>query len=153
MGGEQVHFATNIRGEVAVASAKIAYNTYKEVFESNEFAELNGANPQRLLWASTGTKNPEYSNIKYIESLIGPNTISTMPPETIKAYREHGHPTNQLGNQYTRACWIMSELTELGIDIDQVTQQLEDEGVKKFIASFDKLLATVANKSSKFASK
>jgi len=149
MGGEQVHFATNIRGQVAISSARIAYNTYKEIFKSTEFIKLaeQGASPQRLLWASTGTKNPEYSNIKYIESLIGPNTINTIPPATMDAYREHGHPEYRLENHYMKACWVMSELSELGIDIDKVTQKLEDEGVEKFITSFDKLISTLTKKS------
>ena len=155
MGGEQVHFATNIRGQVAISSAKIAYNIYREIFESRGFAQLveQGARPQRLLWASTGTKNPEYSNIKYIESLIAPNTINTMPPDTMDAYRDHGHPSYRLIDHFMKACWIMSELTELGIDIDQVTQKLEDEGVEKFIVSFDKLLATITGKSLEFLRK
>ncbi len=146
--GEQAHFATSIKGQVAISSAKIAYTIYKEIFEARQFAalELNGARKQRLLWASTGTKNKEYSDIKYIEAIIGKDTINTMPPETLNAYRRHGKPGASLEEHVKRACWVMSELTELGIDIDGVTKQLEKEGVEKFIEAFDKLTETLTRK-------
>jgi transaldolase len=99
---------------------------------------------QRLLWASTSTKNPDYSDVKYIESLIGPDTINTVPPETIDAYRDHGNPKSSLEQDVEEASWIMERLPELGINIDKVTQQLEDEGVKKFNAPFDKLMEALA---------
>jgi transaldolase len=148
-GGEQVHFAASIKGQVAISSARIEYTIYEEIFESDRFAKLvnQGAEPQRLLWASTGTKNPEYSDIKYIEAIIGKNTINTVPPETLDAYRKHGKPALRLKNHIKRACWVMSELTEMGIDIDSVTRKLEKEGVEKFIKAYDKLMDTLTKKS------
>jgi transaldolase len=128
----------------------MAYQIYKEIFGNNRFKKLadNGARVQRLLWASTGTKNPDYSDVKYIESLIGPDTVNTVPLETIDAYRDHGDPKSRLEQDVEKARWVMAQLPELGISIDKVTQQLEDEGVKKFNEPFDKLMATLAKKSS-----
>jgi transaldolase len=148
--GEQAHFATSIKGQVAISSAKIAYTIYEEIFESKEFEKLaqNGARPQRLLWASTGTKNHDYSDVKYIEAVIGKNTINTIPPETLDAYRLHGKPVLRIKDHIKRACWVMSELTELGIDIDNITKKLEDDGVEKFIKAFDKLMDSISKKSS-----
>ena len=148
-GGEQVNFAASIKGQVAISSAKIAYTIYEEIFESKQFAKLvhQGAEPQRLLWASTGTKNHDYSDIKYIEAIIGKNTINTIPPETLNAYRKHGKPALRLKNHIKRACWVMSELTELGIDRDSITKKLENDGVEKFIKAFDKLMETLIKKS------
>jgi transaldolase len=147
--GEQAHFATSIKGQVAISSAKIAYTIYKEIFESREFDKLayQGARPQRLLWASTGTKNQDYSDIKYIEAVIGKNTINTIPPDTLNDYRLHGKPALRIENHIKRACWVMSELTELGIDIDSITKKLEDDGVEKFIKAYDKLMETLKIKS------
>jgi len=151
--GEQAHFATSIKGQVAISSAKIAYTIYREIFEDRQFAGLaqRGARKQRLLWASTGTKNKEYSDIKYIEAIIGKDTITTMPPETLNAYRSHGKPAASLEEHLKRACWVMSELTELGIDIDSVTKKLEKEGVEKFIQAFDKLMETLTKKNITFS--
>jgi transaldolase len=148
-GGEQVHFAASIKGQVAISSAKIAYTIYEEIFESKQFAKLvhQGATPQRLLWASTGTKNHDYSDIKYIEAIIGKNTVNTIPPETLNAYRKHGKPALRLKNHIKRACWVMSELIEMGIDIDSITKKLENDGVEKFIKAFDKLMETLIKKS------
>jgi transaldolase len=147
--GEQAHFAASIKGQVAISSAKIAYTIYEEIFESKEFEKLaqQGARPQRLLWASTGTKNQDYSDIKYIEAVIGKNTINTIPPDTLDAYRLHGKPALRLKNHIKRACWVMSELTELGIDINSITKKLENDGVEKFIKAFDKLMETLTKKS------
>jgi transaldolase len=147
--GEQVHFAASIKGQIAISSAKIAYTIYEEIFESKQFAKLadQGARPQRLLWASTGTKNHDYSDIKYIEAIIGKNTINTIPPETLNAYCKHGKPALRLKNHIKRACWVMSELTELGIDIDKITKKLENDGVEKFIKASDKLMETLTKKS------
>ena len=106
-----------------------------------------GARAQRLLWASTGTKNPDYSDVKYIESLIGPDTVNTVPVETLDAYRDHGDPKARLEQDVERAGWVLERLPELGISIDKVTQQLEDEGVEKFNKPFDKLMETLAKTS------
>ena len=144
--GEQAHFATKIRGQVAISSAKIAYKIYKETFESEQFLKL-GALPQKLLWASTSHKDPAYSDIKYVEALIGQDTINTIPLITLEAYRKHGDPALQLEVDIEKASWVMSELSEVGIDIKKVTKALENDGVKKFIKSFDKLMDALTKKS------
>ena len=145
--GEQAHFGTYVKGHVAVSSAKIAYKMYKEIFESERFRRLadKGARMQKLLWASTGTKNPEYSDIKYVEELIGKNTINTIPPATMNAYRDHGHPKERIELDLKQSEWVMDVLPELNIDIDAVTQQLEDEGVDKFNKQFDKIMSIIDN--------
>jgi transaldolase len=145
--GEQAHFATKIRGQVAISSAKVAYKIYQEIFESEEFAKL-GALPQRLLWASTSPKNPDYSDIKYVEAVIGPNTVNTIPLKTLEAYRDHGEPVSLLKENVEQASWVLSELSEIRIDLNEVTKKLEDEGVEKFINAFDKLIEAITKKSS-----
>jgi len=106
-----------------------------------------GARVQRLLWASTGTKNPDYRDVKYIEALIGPDTVNTAPVETLDAYRDHGEPKARLEQDVKEAHWVLRRLPELGISIDTVTQQLEDEGVEKFNKPFDRLTETLAQRS------
>jgi len=149
-GDKKTEIAKKVHGQVAISSAKAAYQIYKEIFGSNRFKKLldKGARVQRLLWASTSTKNPDYSDIKYIEQIIGPDTVNTVPLETIDAYRDHGDPKLRLEQDVNEANWIMARLPELGINIDNVTQQLEDEGVKKFNAPFDKLMEALTKKSS-----
>ena len=144
-GGPEADVAKQVHGQVAVASAKMAYQMYKEIFGSDRFKKLadKGARAQRLLWASTGTKNPDYSDVKYIESLIGPDTVNTVPVETLDAYRDHGDPKARLEQDVERAAWVLERLSELGISINKVTQQLEDEGVEKFNKPFDKLMETL----------
>jgi transaldolase len=140
--GEQALFGTYVKGHVAISSAKIAYKMYKEIFGSERFSRLadKGARTQKLLWASTGTKNPEYSDIKYVEELIGKDTINTIPPATMNAYRDHGHPKSRIELDLEQAEWVMNVLPELDINIDAVTQQLEEEGVDKFNKQFDKIM-------------
>jgi transaldolase len=137
-----------VRGQVAIASAKLAYQIYQEQFESERFGPLRdmGARPQRVLWASTGTKNPAYSDVKYIDALIGPDTINTMPMKTLLAYRDHGKPALRLTQYQEQAHMALKHLATLGIDLDAVTQQLEDEGVRKFIAAYDKLTLAFATR-------
>jgi transaldolase len=149
-GDKKTAIAKKVHGQVAISSAKVAYQIYKEIFGSNRFKKLldKGARVQRLLWASTSTKNPDYSDIKYIEQIIGPDTVNTVPFETIDAYRDHGDPQLRLEQDVNEANWIMAHLPELGINIDKVTQQLEDEGVKKFNEPFDKLMGALTKKSS-----
>ena len=148
-GGKQLDLAKQTRGQVAVASAKLAYQMYKELFASDRFKKLadQGALPQRLLWASTGTKNPDYSDVKYVDSLIGPDTVNTLPLETLDAYRDHGDPKVHLEENIKEANRIMAQLPELGISIDKITQLLEDEGIKKFNEPFDKLMEIITKKS------
>ncbi len=144
-GGHKAEVAKELRGEVAIANAKLAYEIYKEVFGSERFKKLEslGAKTQRLLWASTSTKNPEYSDVKYVEALIGPDTINTMPPETMDAYRDHGRPAARLEEDLGGAERVMARLPEAGVDIDEVTQALEEEGVDKFVKPFDSLIGTL----------
>jgi len=145
-GGEEAGIANRARGQVAIASAKVAYQIYKEIFAGDRFKKMaaEGARVQRLLWASTGTKNPDYSDVKYIEPLIGPDTINTAPLETLNAYRDHGEPKARLEEDVQEARRVLERLPELGIRLDHVTQQLEDEGVTKFNQPFDKLMETLA---------
>jgi len=141
--GEKAHFATKIRGQVAISSAKIAYKIYQEVFESEQFLKL-GASPQRLLWASTSQKNPKYSDVKYVEALIGPNTVNTIPLKTLEAYRDHGDPANLLEVGVEQSSRVLSELSEIGIDLKTITEELENDGVAKFIQAFDMLMDALA---------
>jgi transaldolase len=146
-GGQAAELAKKARGQVAIASAKISYQIYKEVFGSARFKQMasRGACAQRLLWASTGTKDPNYSDVKYIEALIGPDTVNTIPVETLDAYRDHGKPAVRLEQDIESAGLILERLPELNISIDDVTQKLEDEGVEKFNQPFDKLMMTLKN--------
>jgi len=141
-GGSKGEKAAGIKGEVAIASAKAAYQIYQEIFEDGRFQEAAeaGARVQRLLWASTSTKNPEYSDIKYVEPLIGSKTVNTMPLRTIEAYKDHGDPAPRIEEGVEEAWQTLETLDELGIDIDEMTQQLEEEGVDKFVTSYDQLL-------------
>jgi transaldolase len=144
-GGEAADLAKKVRGQVAIASAKMAYQIFKEIFGGDRFRKLadHGARVQRLLWASTSTKNPDYSDVKYVEALIGPETVNTAPLETLDAYRDHGEPKARLELYVKESRRMMERLPELGVGIDNVTQHLEDEGVEKFNQPFDKLMATL----------
>jgi transaldolase len=145
-GGDDVQLVKQVHGQVAIASAKVTYQIYKEIFGSDRFKKLTeqGACVQRLLWASTGTKNPDYSDVKYVEALIGEETVDTAPVETLDAYRDHGEPKARLEQDVEEAGWVLQRLLLLGIDIDQVAQQLEEEGVEKFNHPFDELMETLA---------
>lgn len=147
-GGADAAQAKSLRGEVAIASAKLAYQMYRHVFAHDRFMALKakGAQQQRLLWASTSAKDPKYSDVKYVEALIGPDTVDTMPMETVLAYRDHGQPQSRLLEQVDQARATFDALQKLGISLDAITQQLEDEGVAKFNQPFDKLLQAVKTK-------
>jgi transaldolase len=149
-GGKKADVAKKALGQVAIASAKTAYQIYKDIFGGERFKKLvaKGAHAQRLLWASTGTKNPLYSDVKYIEALIGPNTVNTIPMGTLNAYRDHGDPKARLEQNIEEDRRVLERLPELGIDIDVETRQLEDDGVVKFVKPFDKLMETLAQRSS-----
>lgn len=148
MDKSKADFVENIHGQVAICSAKAAYRIYKEIFYSERFRKLKeqGARIQRLLWASTSTKNPAYSDLKYVEPLIGPETINTVTLETLAAYRDHGKPASRLNKGGVKAAGTLRRLSEAGIDLDRATQQLEDEGVEKFVKAFDVLLNTLEEK-------
>lgn len=145
--GPRATLARKAHGQVAIASAKEAYRIYKEILEGQAFwsAAEEGARPQRLLWASTGVKNPRFSDVKYIDALIGPHTVNTAPPDTIDAYRDHGDPEARLEDGSAGAGAVLKSLAQLGIDLDQLTRRLEDEGIEKFSASFDKLLGILGD--------
>ncbi len=146
--GAKAETARSLRGAAAIASAKAAYQVYKEAFPSDRFSRLatKGARRQRLLWASTGTKDPSYSDVKYVEALIGANTVNTMPMETLNAYRHHGDPAPRLEESAGESVRNLGRLAEVGLDLTAITQQLEDEGVRKFADSFDRLMATLKEK-------
>jgi len=148
-GGKEEDLAKKVRGQVAIASAKMAYQIYREIFGSDRFKRLaaQGVRVQRLLWASTSNKNPDYSDVKYVEALIGSDTVNTAPLETLDTYRDHGDPKARLEQDVTEARWVMEQLPELGIRIDNLTRQLEDEGVGKFNRPFEKLMETLAQRS------
>ncbi len=147
-GGAKGDVARGLPGKIAVANAKIAYQKYEAVVGGARWKALaaKGARPQRLLWASTSTKNPKYSDTMYVEPLIGPDTVNTMPMETVEAYRDHGKPASRIREGVDDAARSVAQLREIGIDLAAATQQLEDEGVKKFIDPFEKLLASIEAK-------
>ncbi len=147
-GGAKGDVARGLPGKVAVANAKIAYQKYEAVAGGARWKALaaKGARPQRLLWASTSTKNPKYSDTMYVEPLIGPDTVNTMPMETVDAYRDHGKPASRIRDGVADAARSIAQLKEIGLDLAAATQQLEDEGVKKFIDPFEKLLASIEAK-------
>ncbi len=147
-GGPLAATAKTLKGQVAIASAKIAYTMYKRIFGTERFKNLaaRGGRTQRLLWASTSTKNPDYPDVKYVEPLIGPDTVNTLPPETLEAYRDHGNPASRLEEGVEEAAAVLQRLPELHIDLTQATQQLEDEGIEKFNKPYDSLLHTLEEK-------
>ena len=134
-----------LRGQVALASARAAYRISKDLFGSGRFKTLaaEGARPQRLLWASTGTKDPSASDVKYVEPLIGPETINTLPLATLEAYRDHGRPAPRLVEDRSDPEQVLARLADVGIDLPAATRQLEEEGVEKFVEAFDRLEATL----------
>lgn len=142
IGSEQ---ALALRGKAAVANAKLAYRRFQEIFRDGPFAEQlsRGAQVQRPLWASTSSKNPAYSDVIYVEELIGPDTVNTLPVATLEAFRDHGEPRTSITEGVDAAAATMDALAALGIDMDAVTDELQVEGVAAFAASFDQLLAAL----------
>jgi transaldolase len=140
--------ATKLNGRLGVANAKLAYQNYLEFFSGPrwEALEAQGATKQRCLWASTSTKNPEYRDVMYIEELIGPETVNTMPEETINAFQDHGRVELTLVKAVDAARKLFGSLAAVGIDYDDVTDTLEREGVQKFIDSFEELLDGIRSK-------
>jgi transaldolase len=138
VGGE----ATKLKGKLAIANAKLAYQNYLEVFSGPrwEALEQKGATKQRCLWASTSTKNPDYRDVLYVEELIGPETVNTMPEETIEAFQDHGKVAETLTQGVDEARKLFDDLRDAGVDYDDVSDTLEREGVQKFSDSFDELL-------------
>lgn len=139
---------SDLKGRIAVANAKLAYERFQKIFGGERFAPLAaaGAKPQRPLWASTGTKNPAYSDTLYVDTLIGPNTVNTMPGKTIDAFLDHGAVARTVDAGLDKARAAMDRLADAGISIDAVTAQLEEEGIASFVKSYESLLAGVESK-------
>ncbi|UQR62121.1 bifunctional transaldolase/phosoglucose isomerase [Bradyrhizobium sp. C-145] len=137
-----------LKGKVAIANAKLAYQDYKRLFSGPRWEKLaaKGAKPQRMLWASTGTKNKDYSDVLYVEELIGPATINTMPPATLEAFRDHGKLRDTLEENVDDARRVLEELERSGISLDAITEELVKDGVKLFADAADKLYGAVAHK-------
>ncbi len=135
----------DLKGETAIALARRAYAIYGRLFASERFARLStrGATPQRLLWASTGAKDPSFPDVKYVEALIGSKTVNTLPMDTLTAYRDHGQPSVRLSSNYPEAIWVIEQLKEAKIDLNAIAKQLEDEGIDKFNQPYDKLMQAI----------
>jgi transaldolase len=139
-----------LKGKLAVANARLAYQRYKAIFAGERWQYLTskGATPQRVLWASTSVKNPAYPDTLYVEELIGPDTVNTMPEETIKDFQDHGKPRPRLESDLDQAHRLLDDLAAVGVDYKDVTDTLEREGVEKFAGAFDELLQSLEQKRS-----
>lgn len=146
--------AAALQGKIAIANAKVAYTYYQNVFDSPQFAKLAeaGALPQRLLWASTAAKNPDYGDVYYVEELLGPDTVNTIPPKTMDAFRDHGVVENRLQSNLADSQPQLDAVAAMGIDLVAITNKLEDEGVASFAEAFDRLLAAITSKCEKIKS-
>jgi transaldolase len=144
----QRQLARELRGKTGIANARLAYRAFEEVFSGERYAKLReqGASRQRPLWASTSTKDPAYPDLYYVEALIAPDSIDTIPRETFEAYKDHGVPRVRIHDDLDRAQDVLDGLAELGIEESQVYDELEQEGVRKFSDSYDSLLGTLAEK-------
>ena len=142
-----------LKGKLAIANAKLAYQRYKEIFSGSRWDALaqKGATKQRCLWASTSTKNPEYRDVLYVEELIGPETVNTMPEETIEAFQDHGEVALTLEQGLDEAKRVFEQIAEAGVDYDDVVRVLEEEGVQKFADSFSELLDGIRAKRGELA--
>ncbi len=138
----------DLQGKTAIANAKLVYQTAKKLFGSERFKKLEkaGAKKQRLLWASTSTKNPEYSDVLYVEELIGKETVNTLPPATLNAYRDHGNPEDRIETNLNDAEAHMKKISEIGVNFESVTKKLTDDGVVLFAESFKDLLKAIEQK-------
>jgi transaldolase len=137
--------ADHLKGKAALANAQLAYRAYEEVASSDRWTalEAKGARPQRPLWASTGVKDPAYADTLYVSELIAPGTVNTMPEKTLMAYADHGEPGTPVQETYDDAAATMQAITDAGVDLEDVFRQIEDEGVQKFVDSWDELTASV----------
>jgi transaldolase/glucose-6-phosphate isomerase len=147
--GKDKRLVEGLLGKVAIANAKLAYQSYKKIFSGTGWETLRnkGAHSQRVLWASTGTKNPHYRDVLYVEELIGPDTVNTVPPETLTAFRDHGRPRPSLEEDVTDAMQVLEDLEKVGVSLKAVTDDLLADGVKKFVEPFTKLLKAVERRS------
>jgi transaldolase len=143
----------NLQGRLAVANAKLAYERYQRIFSGERWERLakEGARPQRCLWASTSTKNPAYSDVLYVDSLIGPETVNTMPIETVEAFQDHGEVAETLTQGVDEARALLEELSHAGVDYDDVVATLEREGVEKFAESFAHVRSGITSRSKALA--
>jgi len=143
----------SLKGKAGIANAQLAYQAYEEVFTSDRWRalEAKGAVPQRPLWASTGVKNPEYSDTMYISELIAPGTVNTMPEKTMKAYADHGSAGTPVQKSYDEAAGVMKAVADAGVDLDDVFRVLEEEAVQKFVDSWDELTESVRSELEKLA--
>jgi transaldolase len=150
---DEIGGADHLKGKLAIANAKLAYERYQQIFSGPrwDFLAAKGAATQRLLWASTSTKNPAYPDTMYVEELIGADTVDTMPEDTIHAYQDHGDPQPRLHSGLEEAHRVFEELKAAGVDYGDVTETLEREGVEKFANSFEELLAALAEKHASLA--
>jgi len=139
---------SDLAGRLAVANAKLAYEHWQQAFSGDRWAFLagKGARTQRCLWASTSTKNPAYRDVLYVEELVGPDTVNTMPLETVQAFQDHGEVRDTLAAGLDEAHALLEELAAAGVDYDDIVATLEDEGVRKFSDSFDELRAGITEK-------
>jgi transaldolase len=137
--------AKALLGKIAIANCKLAYADYRSMIGRPRWRELaaKGARPQRVLWASTSTKNPAYPDTLYVDELIGPDTVNTLPPETLKAFVDHGRPSETLTRDLEGAQAQVRRLAELGIDLEAVTRRLQEEGVEAFAKPFQALLDSI----------
>jgi len=142
------HRSSSLRGKIAIANAALAYELFRKTLSGERWVRLSraGAKPQRPLWASTSTKDPAYPDVYYVEALVAPDTVNTIPPETLEAYRDHGEPAVRIGDAIREAPRHMADLERTGIDLDAITRELEDEGVAKFAASHRSLLTGIEGK-------
>jgi transaldolase len=154
-GGAKAEKASSLLGNAAIANARLAYADFKQVFLEERFQKLagSGAHVQRPLWASTSTKNPAYRDVMYVEELIGPQTVNTVPPKTLTAFLEHGQVRPSLEEDLDAAQKVMDDLEELGISMQVVTEELETEGVKAFSESFTELLQVIHDRLNLFGAK
>ncbi len=141
-----------LAGKISVANAKVAFSIYRQIFSGERWEKLaaKGARPQRLLWASTGTKNPEYSDILYVEELIGQGTVNTVPPVTLEAFLDHGTVADTAGKDLQQAQNQLQELADLGIDLDKITTRLQQDGIAQFVSAFEALMASIDEKKKAF---
>jgi transaldolase len=148
LGGSARECSASERGQIAIANAKVAYEEYERIYSSERWRRLaaKGARPQRVLWGSTSTKNPEYPDLYYVEALIGQDTVDTMPLETFRAFIEHGRPEPRLRAARDVAHQHLANLASVGIDLARLTDELEEEGVQAFTASFLAAEKTIAEK-------
>ncbi len=146
--------ALGLKGKIAIANAKVAYGHFVNLFGSEQFGVLKeqGARPQRLLWASTGVKNPDYSDVLYVEELIGPDTVNTLPPATMAAFKDHGVAESRLTLQLAQAHKDISALADIGIPLNDITDNLEAGGITSFVEAFDRLLSVLEEKRKAVAS-